>query len=450
MAFNTKELEIIKWGLDNGKSKQEVEQAITNFRTGYVPPKPEVKEPQQGSISKAFQGGLEQTKQGYSQAKEAKNPLELLEGSIKMGAGVINTALSPTAPVMKPVEKVVEKVSDKISDIPAVQEFAQSKAGEIASRITEDVANLNTIVGAVAGVKASAKVPKVAGEVATKVAKNVKPTISATGRTLKGAGEASYGITVTAEEATRRALQTYQAKQPNLLARVKNMVKGETKGKPITEANTAARKGLVGTEQELGVQAKRIAGELWKKEVAPKLKANKAKVNMKTFLAEIKKEIISNPDINRRKTLLTAFNKFALDNKKVGNFSLEKLQDYKVEWAKFIPESYSKSGKAISGSLNEIRAIAKQKASGIIFDKLGKDVKTAYIDYGNLKSIMEAGIKSGADPAKRSLSRNVWQFVMDKTITPIVTVGGKVLYKTGEGLEFIGQKGAKTVGDIVK
>lgn len=45
MAFNTKEQEIIKWGLNNGKSKQEVEQAINNFRTGVVAQKTEVKEP---------------------------------------------------------------------------------------------------------------------------------------------------------------------------------------------------------------------------------------------------------------------------------------------------------------------------------------------------------------------------------------------------------------------
>lgn len=62
---------------------------------------------------------------------------------------------------------------------------------------------------------------------------------------------------------------------------------------------------------------------------------------------------------------------------------------------------------------------------------------------------MKAGVKSIADPAKRSLSRNVWEFVMDKTITPVATFGGKVLYRTGEGLEFIGKKGASKVKDAI-
>jgi hypothetical protein len=37
MAFNDKEQEIIKWGLQNGKSQEEVTQALTNFRTGVIP-----------------------------------------------------------------------------------------------------------------------------------------------------------------------------------------------------------------------------------------------------------------------------------------------------------------------------------------------------------------------------------------------------------------------------
>ena len=39
---------------------------------------------------------------------------------------------------------------------------------------------------------------------------------------------------------------------------------------------------------------------------------------------------------------------------------------------------------------------------------------------------------------------------MNKAITPVVTIGGKILYRTGEGLEFIGNRGAKKVGDIIE
>lgn len=40
MAFDTKETDIIKWGVQNGKSRQEVEKAVALYRTGYVPPEP--------------------------------------------------------------------------------------------------------------------------------------------------------------------------------------------------------------------------------------------------------------------------------------------------------------------------------------------------------------------------------------------------------------------------
>ena len=80
---------------------------------------------------------------------------------------------------------------------------------------------------------------------------------------------------------------------------------------------------------------------------------------------------------------------------------------------------------------------------------MGEEGKQAYLDYGNLKSIRKSGIKSIGDPAKKSLSRNVWEFVMDKAITPVATIAGKVLYRTGEGLEFIGKAGAKKVKDAI-
>lgn len=296
-------------------------------------------------------------------------------------------------------------------------------------------------LGAVTGVIPS---PETLGKVATK-----------TGEKLKNAGEKVYGTTLKKEEPVINALQNYEGTQKSLWGRVAKIVSGKeiplTEGatKPVTEANTALRQGLAGTEWKLGVQAKQASKSIWNDIVDPALNSSKEKISMKTFLGEIKKEIVSNPDINRRKTLLSAFNKFASDNKKVGNFSLKKLQDYKVEWAKFIPESYSKSGKAISGSLNEIRAIAKKKASNLIFDKLGGDVKTAYIDYGNLQSIIESGKKGMDKLDSKTWSKQIWEAVIDKAVTPITTIGGQILYRTGEGLEFIGAKGAKTVGGVL-
>ncbi len=274
------------------------------------------------------------------------------------------------------------------------------------------------------------------------------------GTALKGAGEGAYGLSVGMEEPTKSALQSYQATQPSLFGRVRSMLTGEqptlnpNATKPITEVNTAARKGLVGTEWQLGVQAKQVAGDLWKKTIAPALQVTKEKLNMPQFLSDVRKEIVKTSDLNRRSTLLDAFDKFAEDYKKVNDFSIGKLQQYKEGWAKFVPEA-SYKGKPIGGSLNEIRNLAAKKARQIIYDKLGPDVKQAYLDYGNLQSIEKAGLKSVDLLRSKGMTRQVWEFILDKAVTPVTTVGGQILYKTGEGLEFLGKKGAKTVRDVV-
>src|SRR3990167_1877246 len=409
-------------------------------------------------LTPAKQGFLERTKQaasqgiskvkaGIEQAGSAKNPLQLFESSLKLGAGAIETAFSPATgalePAIKPtIGKGIEYAAEKISDILAVQKFATSKAGEITSRVAEDVSNLTTIAGTIAGSKKLVQgIPK--------VIEKGREAATLAGGLSKKAGEKSYGITITPEESTRIAMQSYQAKQGSLFNRVKNMIRGEdVEGRPITEANTAARKGLTGTEWRLGVQAKQIADDLWTGTIAPKLEAVKGQVNMKKFFGEVEKEIRKTVNLGRKNDLLEGLTALKEDFKNVGNIKLPKLQGYKEGWAEFIPQATYK-GKPIASSLKAVKDIAAEKARQVIYKHGGEEIKQAYIDYGNLKSIMKAGVKSIADPAKRSLSRNVWEFIMDKTITPIATFGGKVLYRTGEGLEFIGKKGAKKVKDAI-
>ena len=60
MAFNQQEQEIIQWGLSNGKSKQEVQTAIENFRLqeAGIQPKPE---PTRQSFAQDLIGDITQT-----------------------------------------------------------------------------------------------------------------------------------------------------------------------------------------------------------------------------------------------------------------------------------------------------------------------------------------------------------------------------------------------------
>lgn len=130
-----------------------------------------------GMVKNAFKSGVEQVKQGLTQGANAKNPAQLFEGSLKTGAGAVNAAFSPLAPVVEPtVGKAVNFAANNLGKNPLggknnqalvedtkFQNFANSKAGQTTSRIAEDVGNLDTIAGAVAGSKAAMGIPKVAG-----------------------------------------------------------------------------------------------------------------------------------------------------------------------------------------------------------------------------------------------------------------------------------------------
>ena len=347
----------------------------------------------------------------------------------------------------KGLQWVAEKTTpqflvDFVTNHPSAAKALEEAAGTV-SNVGEIAGDILAIGGGVAGAE------KIATKTVQGVSKVVPPIAETTGRVLKKAGEGAYSATVIPEESTRMAIQAYQAKQGSLWNRVKNFAKGEeVAGRPITETNTAARKGLVGTEWRLGVQSKQIAEDLWKNTIAPKLDAVKGQVKMKDFFGQVEKEIRKTQNLGRRNELLEGLEALKEPYKNVGRVGLTKLQGYKEGWAEFIPEATYK-GKPIASSLKAVKDIAAEKARQVIYKHGGEEIKQAYIDYGNLKSIMKAGVKSIADPAKRSLSRNVWEFIMDKTITPIATFGGKVLYRTGEGLEFIGKKGAKKVKDAI-
>lgn len=399
-------------------------------------------------VSNAFQSGVQQVKQGINTAANAKNPGQLFKAAGQLGSGVVGAVSSPLAPVLDPVNKVVQGAGNAIGNIPAVQNFANSKAGQITSQGAENVANYANIAGAVGGAMGApaieAGVAKT-GEVAGNITGNA---LKGTGSALKGLGEKAYNITVPPTEATAKALVAYDAKQPTLLGRIKGLT-GEGE-KPVTEANTAARMGLQGTEYGLAVGAKKAATHLWENEIAPKLDQVKGAVNMKTFFDQVEKELQKTPELSRRADVKTALESLRQDYQNVGkNIDLKTLQGYKEGWAKFIPEA-AYNGKPIGSALKEVKNIAAGKAREIIYKYVGEKGKQAYIDYGNLQSIIESGTKSiTGDLAKKSLSRDIWQTIMDKAITPMATTAGKILYKTGEGLEMIGPKGAKKIGDIV-
>jgi len=349
------------------------------------------------------------------------------------------------------LDKINEGLSNILTPIAEKWQAFAEKNPERAGDIADSANILLTLMGEKPAQKALEQSFKLAGQAPKAVIGVTGKAIETAGTGLKGAGKAAYGLTVVPEESTRLIMQAYEAQRPTLFGRIKNLLtraETETGLPPITPAETAARYGLTGTEWGLGVKAKRAANDLWTGIVAPKLQAVKGEVGMKNFLSLVRKEVLKETTGIKKNQMLEAFDAFVEPYNKVGKIGLTKLQEYKEAWAEFLPESVYK-GKPIGGALKRVQDIATRKAREVIYKYVGKDGKQAYIDYGNLKSIEKAGIKSMHDPATRGITRNIWEFIMNKAITPVATIGGKILYRTGEGLEFIGRRGAKKVGDII-
>lgn len=268
----------------------------------------------------------------------------------------------------------------------------------------------------------------------------------------KGLGEKITGLTMTPTKVEKGIKLDYQASQPTLFERVKGLLTGkqlEVPIKPISSANTSVRLIKPGTEWMQGVDAKKVSKKLWNNTIAPALDSVKDKVSMKTFFEELKTEIVEKtPELSRRNELLKSLESLYNQYKNVANFSYKKLQDYKSGWAEPLPEKYY-AGDYTSSPKNTIRGLASDKARKMIYDKVGPVIKTAYMDWGNMQNMIKEALETTPKIDTSNITRFVWQNILDKLITPITTVAGKVLYKTAEGLEFVGDKGAKKVGDII-
>lgn len=133
------------------------------------------------SVTNSAKSGSQQTVASFEQAQRANNPVQLLEGAAAMDAGAINTATAPIAPLTKPLSNAVNYAADKISNIPAVQNFATSPAGNTTARVTQDIANLNTIAGAVAPTAGVSKLSSAEALNAAELAKQTAPSPAGAG-----------------------------------------------------------------------------------------------------------------------------------------------------------------------------------------------------------------------------------------------------------------------------
>lgn len=280
------------------------------------------------------------------------------------------------------------------------------------------------------------------------------PLLTGAGRVTSKVGSKMVESVIPTSSREAGILQTYKANKP-FLQRIGDVLSGTEKA-PITAGKTALTttqgqtvNGLFGTKSQIGVQAKRASDSLWSDVIAPRLKESTKAVDLDQFFNKIEGDIIANnPELSRQKSLLEGLQSIREDYAGTKVISLDKLQKLKEGWAQFVPEK-AYNGKPIAGAFNDVRNIMSGEARQTIYNELGDDVKQAYIDYGNLTGLKEMGKKSMTGQALKGGTGGLISEIFSQAVTPVGTVGGQVLYRIGNGLEFLGNAGAKKLSQVL-
>lgn len=118
MAFNQQEQELIRWGAQNGKSREEIEQAIIKLRTGVAPqPAQEVTAPSPSGFDRSVESvsGAMQTaddvrgRVAAGEQSPVSGTLETIGGGLRAGAEVIGNAVLGVGKFLlpKPAEEAI-------------------------------------------------------------------------------------------------------------------------------------------------------------------------------------------------------------------------------------------------------------------------------------------------------------------------------------------------------
>lgn len=402
---------------------------------------------------------------------QKSKPRTATEIATDFGAGIVHGLGSIGRGIQDALPRAISTVPDfgkktagkKGNEMPASERSDKFsyKAGNLLGEIAPYVVQPSS--AAVKGVPFLAK----AGKVAVDAARNTAIGTAQTGDVKEGAmigvggevlgaltkplaatGKAIYKSVIPLSKKEAGIVQSYKAEEP-FLKRVAMAIAGDNSKLPITNAETAFRKGLWGTQSGIGIQAKRGASDIWKKTVAPALKGAKEQIDIPKFFEEAKEKIIkSNPELSRQKSLLEALEALKDDYKGVPTASLEQFQKFKEGWAQFVPDKAYK-GQPIAGAFNDVRNTISGIARNKIYETVANPiVKKAYIDYGNMKGLQEWGKSAMTGEKLKGGAGSFISALKDAALIPVATTGGKILYKTAQGIEFIAPAGAKTLHDI--
>jgi hypothetical protein len=273
------------------------------------------------------------------------------------------------------------------------------------------------------------------------------PLVQGAGRVAQKAGAELAGAVLPVTEKEAGVVQAYMADKP-FVQRMTDILKDTSKA-PTTAGGTAVSNSLFGNKSMIGVQAKRAENKIWNNIINPLLESSTYKVDMPEFFNTINTKIDETvSDASRKIALKEALSAIKDDYAGVTTKTMPELQKLKEDWAEFIPEKYYK-GQNIAGAVKQVTALMADEARNTLYTVLGPEAKQAYFDYGNLKGLAKMGQTNMTGQKLKGGTGGLVSELISKAVTPIGTIGGNVIYRTGQGIEFVGDAGAKILDDIL-
>lgn len=422
--------------------------------------KVEEKPSQMSRLGTALKDRVGTVTEQFKQVGDAQGAVETAAQVAQTPLRVVGQAAGAVGDVIGAGVNAIDKVTggnlDKLGEYIASTETGkqlgasllklQQEQPELAGTLG-DLFNIATVGVGGAGAKTLAK------GATTAIKQTGAKTARGVGGATKATGEKLYqsAITPTVQEAER--ILVSKASQPSITSEVfgaGDLVRETPIPMPRTRATTALEKGIAGTETSIGVQAKKVADNLWKKTIAPALDKAEGIVTKDELFAPILKRIDETVEPSRKKAFQDAFEALQEDYAKVGQFTLKEAQNIKSSLDEFTPSKVFK-GQEVA---NEFRMLQNDMANAIrqkIYNSIDDiDIKQAYRDYGNLVELQKIGVKAISETGLKGGFGGFWSTIWDTATTPIKTIGGKVLYKVGDKLQFVGDKNIKTFGEFLE
>ncbi len=333
------------------------------------------------------------------------NPLKFIEGSLRLGAGAVETAFSPITAAIQPVTKptlgrAINYTTDKISNSEAVQKFATSKPGQITSRIVEGVNNLNTIASVVPGPKIGSSLSKSASHIAEGV-----PTVSL-GKSL---GKINTGpLAGVAKNVAKDISPTYGSIINEQITRAFELTPGDLKNISRSTGNSVgdfvAKHDLIGNTVD---SSRRLLDDFYKENYATvRTEINKVPTPYKVMavpryteaLNELQKQITDVPGLQKSSAEINALLKkktvTLADVQRVKELMDDHFNLYKVTGD--VSQGVAKEGLAnIRKDLRGFIEKEVKKNSGVDIGELNNNVSTS-------RSILEAVKDRAGRPTTRA------------------------------------------------